>query len=52
LLLHPAAKPVVFVLCLLPLAWLVLARPPTAGRQPGRGADPLGRGLDAAHFCA
>lgn len=25
LLLHPAAKPVVFVLCLLPLAWLVYA---------------------------
>lgn len=25
LFLHPAAKPVVFVLCLLPLAWLVLA---------------------------
>ena len=25
LLLHPAAKPVVFVLCLLPLAWLVFA---------------------------
>lgn len=25
ILLHPAAKPVVFVLCLLPLAWLVFA---------------------------
>eukprot|EP01041_Mallomonas_annulata_P019812 gene19812-39321_t len=25
LLLHPVAKPVVFVLCLLPLAWLVYA---------------------------
>ena len=25
LLLHPAAKPVVFVLCLLPLVWLVYA---------------------------
>ncbi|WP_298212800.1 protein-methionine-sulfoxide reductase heme-binding subunit MsrQ [Acidovorax sp.] len=25
LLLHPAAKPLVFVLCLLPLAWLVVA---------------------------
>ncbi len=32
LLLHPAAKPVVFVLCLLPLAWLVLA---TATNQLG-----------------
>lgn len=32
LLLHPAAKPVVFVLCLLPLAWLVYA---TAANQLG-----------------
>jgi len=32
LLLHPAAKPVVFVLCLLPLAWLVFA---TATNQLG-----------------
>ena len=32
LLLHPAAKPVVFVLCLLPLAWLVYA---TAADQLG-----------------
>ena len=32
LLLHPAAKPVVFVLCLLPLAWLVYA---TAAHQLG-----------------
>ncbi|KQO14894.1 sulfite oxidase heme-binding subunit YedZ [Acidovorax sp. Leaf78] len=32
LLLHPAAKPVVFVLCLLPLAWLVYA---TATNQLG-----------------
>ncbi|CAN7241324.1 sulfoxide reductase heme-binding subunit YedZ [Acidovorax sp. LjRoot129] len=32
LLLHPAAKPVMFVLCLLPLAWLVFA---TATNQLG-----------------
>lgn len=32
LLLHPAAKPAVFVLCLLPLAWLVYA---TAANQLG-----------------
>ncbi|MDH4416454.1 MAG: sulfoxide reductase heme-binding subunit YedZ, partial [Acidovorax sp.] len=25
LLIHPAAKPLVFVLCLLPLVWLVVA---------------------------
>ncbi len=43
LLLHPLAKPVVFVLCLLPLAWLVYA---TAANQLGANpAEALIRAL-------
>ena len=42
-------KPLLFVLALLPFAWLLLRRVGRQpGRQPGRGADPRHRRLDAA----
>ena len=42
-LLHPIAKPVVFVLCLLPLAWLVYAA--IANQLGANSAEALIRGL-------
>jgi sulfoxide reductase heme-binding subunit YedZ len=48
LLLHPAAKPVVFLLCLLPFAWLAYgAFTDGLGANPGV-PDPRDRRLDAA----
>ena len=43
LLLHPLAKPLVFVLCLLPLAWLVYGA--SAGQLGANPAEALIRGL-------
>ena len=43
MLLHPLAKPLVFVLCLLPLAWLVYGA--SAGQLGANPAEALIRGL-------